>query len=1143
MQKHILAFVFAAQAVFAAPPVVSNVQFLYGSHSSVTVQFDESARSNDIRIRYIPVSQGSCDQGNPAATVQTFGFSSIGFTTGIQMPVSGLAANTKYEFCPEVSNDGGSTWSTTGGSNPAGATFTTLPLPSPHPALPIHPATFDTSYPDTSQGTCWSTGQPGYCTVTVTVNSTDCPDLSSDIATAIQHQKTSGTIVEIPAGATCTNNMSWTQISPDAIAYNSSAVSNNTITLTNNGLGEGQGVMFSPQEMNSNGVYFAQPPSGIVSGYIYFVHVVDANHFQLYQNWQQETGNETSGSNQVVLGRLSGWASSPGISVGEEIVGAGIPAGTTISAIDQNSKTLTLSQAATATASGVTFTFGGPLLNIGPYTGSYGQYSHFVPWPRQIPYWVIVRTSTPDSQFAPEGTRVNPSWAPKMAVLESTGNMLFQPYVYATHIRFTGIEWTWKPTTEVASDPVSHEAIIHATDNNSDIIFDRNWFHGPGGIDDRVHEMIFLDGMDEAIIDSYWDNLTYWHASYSWPGKLGLYAQTSQTPSGTVGSTSFTVPPTTVHYGAANPATLPNTLTVSWTGTPASSISTPEIAVYFDMNGNLNIAAPQGLSVAASAGNVSYTTASGNGSCTEGDPMIPRDAQGREAAAPLGCAKLNASGQMSASPVAGRVAWGSDTEGCQCFIGGVGPGPYQISNNYISGSGLLVHFDNSGHMRWRGDYLIRRNTFHVPMEDLDDSGNPYAQQAGIPSNGYWYGHRQVLEWKGGEREWIDGNVFDGGFADVNHNSPFDVTAHSGDSYGISDMDVTNNTIQHYPLAMGAIDNVMDNNGNNPPFTSLRFRAYNNLSWDINGWVYSTSGAVGFGVGTIGEGSFLGPTGGPNEDFVFDHNTVYDMNGMMDGEFWDSRNGPDEGTVIINNILPYSMGPTQQHFFIQANANLNSDACAHTTQTNESGTNCSFIAGVGNPDLVFEGNLLIPGWAKSQYPEGGSQVSMSTIQSDWPDYYNQNTIITESGVVNALNAVGWQAHTFTRAWADAKWSGTEPNFRLRSASSFNHAQTTDGKPVGADINALQAAQGKVTLVGTNQITTSAATVSYVAPDNSSCSVDYSSTDPTVIHSFTRVQDGGGTRSRSVRITGLSPHTTYHYRINCAVQQPTGQFVTN
>ncbi|MGH9610769.1 MAG: hypothetical protein ACRD34_13980, partial [Bryobacteraceae bacterium] len=86
--KHILVFLLGALPLFAAPPVVSNISFLYGSHSSVSVVFDISATGNDFRVRYIPVAQGSCDQGNAAATVEFFGFPNLSAKslTGLQLP-------------------------------------------------------------------------------------------------------------------------------------------------------------------------------------------------------------------------------------------------------------------------------------------------------------------------------------------------------------------------------------------------------------------------------------------------------------------------------------------------------------------------------------------------------------------------------------------------------------------------------------------------------------------------------------------------------------------------------------------------------------------------------------------------------------------------------------------------------------------------------------------------------------------------------------------------------------------------------------------------------------------------------------------------------------------------------------------------
>ncbi|MGH9653621.1 MAG: hypothetical protein ACRD6B_09175, partial [Bryobacteraceae bacterium] len=484
------------------------------------------------------------------------------------------------------------------------------------------------------------------------------------------------------------------------------------------------------------------------------------------------------------------------------------------------------------------------------------------------------------------------------------------PYVYSTHIRFTGIEWTWIPSTELSSDPAAHKVLFGTPSDNSDIIFDRDWFHGPDGRSNRVYEMMGFNGMDVAIVNSYWDNLDYWHASYAWPRKVNKPDQpisTSQSPSGSAGRTSFTVPQTTVYYGAANPATLPNRLTVSWTGRPDSSIATPEIAVYFDMRDNLKIVAPQGLSVTASAGTVGYTTTSGSQKhspayayCDEGDPMIPVDKQGHEAAAPLGCVRVNAGGQIISGGISrGTVYHGIDSEGCQCLIGGVGPGPWKIANNYISGSGIVVHFDNSGY-NWRGDYLIQRNTFHVPMNELNDAANGYAQDAGIPSDGYWYANRQLLESKGGERYWLDGNQFLGGFSDIDHGLPFLFQSGSGDTYGVKDVDITNNTIAHDQISMGVLGHVNNDNGTVPTFVSQRYRTYNNLIWDINGFIYSTVGVPIWGVGGFGEGSFSSASGGTGEDYIFDHNTIYDLNGMTD-QFWGGGVGPVEGVQITNNI--------------------------------------------------------------------------------------------------------------------------------------------------------------------------------------------------------------------------------------------------
>jgi hypothetical protein len=65
------------------------------------------------------------------------------------------------------------------------------------------------------------------------------------------------------------------------------------------------------------------------------------------------TGNTTTGSKTV-----ANLSTTAGLAVGQAISGAGIPAGTTITAISTTAKTLTLSQSATATGTAVTLTNG-----------------------------------------------------------------------------------------------------------------------------------------------------------------------------------------------------------------------------------------------------------------------------------------------------------------------------------------------------------------------------------------------------------------------------------------------------------------------------------------------------------------------------------------------------------------------------------------------------------------------------------------------------------------------------------------------------------------------------------------------------------------------------------------------------------------
>jgi hypothetical protein len=254
--------------------------------------------------------------------------------------------------------------------------------------------------------------------------------------------------------------------------------------------------------------------------------------------------------------------------------------------------------------------------------------------------------------------------------------------------------------------------------------------------------------------------------------------------------------------------------------------------------------------------------------------------------------------------------------------------------------------------------------------------------------------------------------------------------------------------------------------------------------------------------------------GPNatEDFVLDHNTVVGNVGRNPSilSLLDIRT---EGVSVTNNV--FSIGGNAIGGIVQDGSVKGGDACGGLR--GKALMDCKFV-----PSYAFDHNVLI-----------GNAVDQATIANSWlPGLTNYIPADTN------LSHIGWSAYNGPLS--------ANNNFRLKSNfCSGCGSAAADGRDVGADIDTLEAAQGKVTLGGVpaSSITGTSASVAFVAPDSDGCSVDYSSSDPTLINSFTRVQDAGGARVRSVSLTGLSPATTYYFRVNCAVEQPTGMFRTH
>lgn len=452
--KLLICFSLMVLSLRAQAPTVSNVTFDGVSHSVVRVVFTASAKFYWLRARFI-ATPSTCT-GGTGGIVQGNSYNasnnvSLHQGVGNTVVVGGLAPNTSYQICPEISSDFVN-W-----SSGAGGTVTTLPVPATHPTLPTPPLTFNSNYPDTT----------GYANITI---AGDCHDFIPQLNSAIANQMANGAVINLPAGQTCTNGpYNVTQRSPDVTVFGSSAVntSQNSISSPGHGFSEGNGVIFGttygclPGSLTglASGANCTQY-GPLIAGALYYVHVLDANTIQIYSGAPQASG--------------------------------------------------------------------GILCSL-PDGGNGTEY--FVHWPRPLK-WIVIRTSTPDNQFAPVKTRVNPAWGPKMAnlqlaplykqgvlnryVLMSVSDSDGHNMGMTANIRFVGVEFSYAdaPLSRSSSDPIPWPAMVRVNSYNQSIIFDRCWFHNPG-TPSRVFTAIYWDGMDVGIIDSYLDGLEYFKPVYS----------------------------------------------------------------------------------------------------------------------------------------------------------------------------------------------------------------------------------------------------------------------------------------------------------------------------------------------------------------------------------------------------------------------------------------------------------------------------------------------------------------------------------------------------------------------------------------------------------------------------------------------------
>jgi hypothetical protein len=439
----------------------------------------------------------------------------------------------------------------------------------------------------------------------------------------------------------------------------------------------------------------------------------------------------------------------------------------------------------------------------------------------------------------------------------------------------------------------------------------------------------------------------------------------------------------------------------------------------------------------------------------------------------------------------------TSSEGSQCMVGGMGPGPYKFANNYLEGSGTCWHHDDSGGATYpRAGYEYVRNYILTPGWAL----------IGHPENKGWrYYHRHVPEWKSGDNgEWI-GNVTAGAWQE---DTPIGdlgewTTARVGS--GMRDWLFRDNIFAHGGFAFSGPYIHPDAGPWAPYVTRIRFE--NNLVWDIAP-SYCAHGWGGFCTSGNQAGGVVWDLNDSMEDWVARHNTIVYPSGSVPA-LLSIRSGQHE-LFLENNFLHVNVGsfrPGGGIRFVNGSVNDRGEAC-EAKAAGRAAFDCV------SPHGSWKSNVLTSdGYTQQQ------------LQTQWPQSFVPNT-------PDIGSSIGWMnfiaADTFNRYPLKANWM----------SGSASHA--TDGLDVGVNMHRLAAAVGYVQLGGILHVTDSSAEIHWTDYDGNSCQAVDVSTDPKFpIDKYKRTPI---TTPDVATVIGLAAHTTYQFRLLCAAMALTGRFQT-
>ncbi len=688
---------------------------------------------------------------------------------------------------------------------------------------------------------------------------------------------------------------------------------------------------------------------------------------------------------------------------------------------------------ATSTTIQVSTTIGGSVLAL----TSVG--SQFLISKGQCVSEVLVTTQGSLSTFPPEGVRTDDTHY-SYATLTNDW-----PYLTTGHTRAFDLSWGTAScvrfdnirfvsdnkalTTDPDPDYTPVFFTLNSGNGNHDVTFDRNVIKGANDAPNRTTNFISpFDGARMAIVNNYVKDLSYWvpftdaptsftpavftiGSGFAYRGAAGPPCALSATATIAGGSTtgsffSYVNPVDCTVHVLTDPS-----LTLSCSGCTQDMTTSPTNYPLSGINKFLNIAI--GFGSLTGGAFTAFTNANiyDGGGCCFGQQAI-----GVESSAAL-------------------VAWSK------------GPGPTKIENNgLLNVIGIPIYstgetFDSGGTgndptipmLDQPGNIIIRRNTIAIDEQHI-------SSQPTFNGKGVW-GGRNAIECKWCLKVLISGNVIDNlPRTNIQIGSAFVLTPLSVSNLN----ELTATTDQDIEVSYNTVTNSSQAYLMTPRYPDPRLAGFPTRRVRFHDNVFTLNGKVKFKTQTDGGGDFGLLQGG--YDIRFDHNTVAASIGNS-GLNWNLAFFRFGNFNVSNNLM-----------FINNTFGWQGLRYSDPTPTNPvfNGLQAKAALDAVAPNYLFAANAFLCGYLDSSALIEMAQSDCDGVRTVYSSLTAPGYWTAGASLATRLAATKFYSYTIV---------GKPVDLHLNYLSPFiSGARTsTDGLDIGADIDALTAAQSQVSNV--------------------------------------------------------------------------------